>query len=78
MLVDVLLVFNEFIVNNLLHMSLFVLKARDAIKHIICQAEAIYLIQHYHIKWRSGRSLFLIAANMKIVVVRAAVGEAVN
>jgi hypothetical protein len=40
--------------------------------------ETVQFIEHGHVEWRGNRALFLIPADVDIVVVRAAIGQPVN
>ena len=55
-----------------------VLLGKDAIDHVAHQMEAVEIVQHGHVERRRGRAFFLIAAHMEVVVVGAAVRQAVN
>ena len=75
---DVLLMFDQLVAQELFEMSTNALQPRNPIDDIARQMEAIQVVQYRHIKRRSGRSLFLVAANVEIVVIRSPIGEAVD
>ncbi len=54
------------------------LQARDAIDHITCKVEAVQIVQDCHVERCCCGSFFFIAADVEIVVIGAAIREAVN
>jgi hypothetical protein len=78
MLVDVLLVFNKFVADELFEMSAHPLQLGNSIHHVAGQMETIEVIQHRHIKWSRRRALFFIAAHVKVIVIMAAISEAMD
>ena len=76
--VDVLLVLDQLVFELLLQVDALVAglwKAVDGVHH---QMKAVQLIQHRHIKGGGDSALFLITADVDVVVVGAAVGEPVD
>src|SRR6266516_2562061 len=51
---------------------------RNAVDHVHHQVIAVEVVQHDHVEWRGRGSLFLVAADMEVVVVRPPVAEAVD
>ncbi len=51
---------------------------RYAIDHIACQMKAVEIVHHRHVERRCGGALFFIAAHVHIVVIGAAIGQAMN
>ena len=49
-----------------------------AIEHGLDQVKAIEVVQHRHVERRGGRALLLVAAHVQVVVVVAAIGEAMD
>ena len=45
------------------------LQTRHAVHHIARQVEAVDFVQHGHVERRGGGALFLVAANVQIVVI---------
>src|SRR5215467_12692922 len=53
-------------------------KSRNSPNGVKFELETIQVVEHHHIEWSRGSSFFLIAADVNIVVIVAAVGELVN
>src|SRR5260370_35943692 len=54
------------------------LQARDAVDHVACKVKSVQIVENSHIE-RSGRCSFLfVSANVKVVVIRAPISQAVN
>ena len=76
--VDVLTMIDERITDRLLGISGPRTKLRQAINHILHQVETVHLVEHDHIERRGGRAFFFVAADVEILVVRAAVCKAMD
>ena len=55
-----------------------VAQARNAVDDVAGQVETVQIVEHGHIERRGGGAFFLIAADVQIVVIGAAVGQAVD
>jgi len=53
-------------------------QARHAINHIACKMKSIQIVQDRHVEWVCCSPFFFVAVNVKIVVIGAAIREAVN
>jgi len=69
---------DELILELLLEVDAPVAGLRQAVDGVHHEVEAVQIVQHRHVEGRGDRALFLIAANVKVVVVRAAVGQPVE
>ena len=78
MFANVLLVLDELVAQELLEMPVDGLQPRHAVDHVARQMKAVEIVQHGHIERRGGRAFFFVSAHVKIVVVRAPVGEAMD
>src|SRR5215472_3520707 len=54
------------------------LKSRYAADGIQGELEAIHVVAHYHVEWSSRGPLLFVSANVEVVVVGAAVSEAMD
>ena len=68
MLVDVLLMLNEFVLNHLLQIGSFVSQLRQPIDHILHQMKAIQIILDSYVKSRRNRPLFFIASDVEVAI----------
>ena len=50
----------------------------NAVNDVHYEVEAVQIVQHRHVERRGDGALFLVAANVDVVVVGAAVGEPVD
>src|SRR5208337_3881537 len=75
---DVFLVVDELIPDRLLGVGGPRSELRHAIDHVAHKVEAIEIVQDAHVEWCRRGALFLIAAHMDVVVVRAPVRQQVN
>ncbi len=78
MLVNVLRVLDELILELLLQIEALVAGLRQAVDGVHHQVEAFQIVQHCHVEGRRDRALFLIAADVDVVMVGAAVGQPVD
>src|SRR5487761_1405951 len=67
--VDILLVLNELVLKLLLQVDALGARLRQAIDHIHHQMEAIEIVQHRHVDKHGDRALFLIAADVNVMVI---------
>ena len=75
---DILLMLDQFIAHRLLDVDRKIAKFGHAIDHVLHQVETIQIVSHHHVERRGGGALFFIAADVEVLVVRPAVGEAVD
>ena len=75
---DVLLMFGEVVAQELLEVGAQGSQARHAIHDVSGQVEAIEIVEHGHVEGGGRGAFLLIATNVQIGVVLAAIGEAVN
>lgn len=75
---DVLPVLDQFVLQLLLEVDSFSAGLRQPIDHIHHEMEPIQLVQDRHVEGRRNRALFLVAADMDVVVIRAPISQAVN
>src|SRR5258708_32571169 len=54
------------------------LQSRDAVDHITSEMKSIQIVQDGHVERSGCGSFFLVSADVKIVVIGAAIREAVN
>ena len=59
---------DQFVSHPLLKVGAGALQRRNPVHHIARQVKAIKIIQHGHVERRGGCSLFLIAANVEVLV----------
>jgi hypothetical protein len=69
---DVLLVFDQLAPELLLQVDALVAGLRQAVDGVHDEVEAVQLVQHRHVKERGDGALFLVAADVDVVVVGAA------
>jgi hypothetical protein len=51
---------------------------RQPINDVNREVKSVDVIQHGHFKWRRDRAFLLVFAHVKIIVIRSAVGQAMN
>ncbi len=51
---------------------------RHAVDHVHHQMKTVEFVEHCHVERRGDGALFLVAANVDIVVIGAAIGQAMN
>ena len=68
MLVDVMLVLDEFVLELLLQVRASRAQLRQPIDHVHHQVEPVEVILHPHIKGRGDRAFFLIAADVQVAI----------
>ena len=78
MLGDVLLVLDQLVAHDLLGVGRAGAELRDAVDHVADQVEPVEVVEHHHVERRRGRAFFLVAADVEVVVVGAAIGQAVD
>ena len=78
MFVDVALVLRTFVNHHLPHSTGTFGKSRNAVNHVTNEMKAIHVVEYHHVKRGRGRTLFLEATNMQIVMVRPAVRQLMN
>ena len=78
MLADVLLVLDQLVAHRLLDVGGHGRSLRHAVDHVAGQVEAVEVVQHRHVERRGGGAFLLVAADVQVVVVGAAIGQAVD
>ena len=63
------------ILHHLADVSGAIREARHTVDDVDHEMEAVEVIEHDHVERRGGRPLFLVAADMQVVVIRAPIGE---
>ena len=76
--VDVLLVLNQFDPELFLQAEACVSGSRKAINRIHDGMKTVKIIEHSHVEGRGNGAFFLITANVDIVVIGAALRQAMN
>jgi hypothetical protein len=77
-LVDVVLVLDKLVLELLSHIDALVAGLRQAVDGVYHKVKAIQIVQHGHVEGRCDGPLFLVAPDMDVVVVGAAVGQPVD
>ncbi len=77
-LVDVLLVLDKLVLELLLQVDALVAGLRQTVDGVHHEMEAVQIVQHRHVEGRGNGALFLVAADVDVVVVGAAVGQPVD
>src|SRR5581483_5862412 len=77
-LANILLMLHEFVAQELLEVRAGPLQARDTIHHVARQVIAVEIVQYRHVKRRGRGSLFLVTADVHVVVIVPAIREPVN
>jgi len=75
---NVLFVFDKLVAQELFEVRAEALQAGNAVDDVAGEMEAIQIVEYGHIERSGGGSLFLVTADVEIVVIGAAIGEAVN
>ena len=70
--------FDEFVAHFLADGIADFLQLRDALDGINDEVKAVEIVEDDHIERRGRRAFFLVAANVKLRVIRPPVGQAVN
>src|SRR5258708_20317788 len=78
MFIDVTLVFEEFLAQTLLGVRVRVLEARNTVDGVGGEMKAVEFVENRHVERSGDGAFFLVAVNVKISVVFAAIGEAMN
>ena len=76
--VDVLLVFDQLVLERLLQGDFLVAGPRQAADGIHHEVEVVQIVQHRHIEECGDGTLFLVDADVDVVMVNAAVGQPVE
>ena len=69
--IDVLLVFDQFILHHLLQVVALGPQAWDPVHHVLYQMEPVQVILHAHVESRRNRALLFITTNMEVPVLPA-------
>src|SRR6202008_4331214 len=77
-LANIIPVIDEFVAEKLFEMRADALKARNAVDNIAGEMKAVEVVQNGHVERRCRGALFLVAADMKILVIGAAISQPVN
>ncbi len=77
-LVDVVLVFDKLLAERLLEVRRPSAQLRQPVDHVHDQVAAVQVVQNHHVERSRGRAFFLVAAHVQVLVVRAAVGQAMD
>jgi hypothetical protein len=78
MFADVLFVLDELVAQELFEMRPDALQARDAVDNVARKMKSIQIVENGHIERRGCGSFFFVSADVEIVVIGAAIGEAMN
>ena len=78
MLANVLFVFDELVAQELFEVCADALQARNAVDDVAGEVKAVEVVEDGHIKGGGGSSFFFVSADVEIVVIGAAIGEAMN
>ncbi len=78
MLVDILLVLDKFVLELLFQVDALVAGLRQAVDGVHYKVEAVHIVQHRHVEGRGDGALFLVATDVDVVVVCAAVSQPVD
>src|SRR5262245_5200023 len=62
---DVLLVFDQLLMNRLLEVGSARTKLRQTIDYVLHQMEPVQVVEHDHVEGRRSRAFFLVAAHME-------------
>ena len=72
---NVLLVLDELVANRLLSVGGARTQSGHAVDDIGDQVKPIEVVQHDHVEGSGRRALFLVAAHVQVVMIRAAIGQ---
>ncbi len=78
MLVDVLAVFEEFVAEFLFEIGGTGSELGEAVDDVHGEVEAVEVVEDGHVEGGGDGAFFLVAADVEVVVVGAAIGEAVD
>ena len=78
MLGDVPLALHSFVLHRLSGIDGKTPQLRDMIDHVHHQTEPVEIVHHRHVERRGGGTFLLIPAHMQILVIRPAIGQAMN
>ena len=77
-LVDVVPMFDERVADGLLRVGGARTELRQAVNHVLDEMEAVHLVQYNHVERRRRGAFLLVTADVEVLVVRAAVGKAMD
>ena len=75
---DVLLVFDQAVADVLFDVGGLWSQAFYAVDYVGDEVEAVEVVHHHHVEWRRRGALLFVAAHMQVLMVGAAVGQAVD
>ena len=75
---DVFPVFKEFVAQRLFEISGGRTELRKTINDILCEVEAVHVVEDGHVERRGDGPFLLVAADVKTVVIGAAIRESMN
>ena len=78
MLVDVLLMLDQLVLELLFQVNPLIAGLRQVVDGVHHKMEAVQIVQHGHIEGCGDGALFLVAADVDVVVVGAAINQAMN
>ena len=78
MLVDVLLMLDQLVLELLFQVNPLIAGLWEPIDDVHHKMEAVQIVQHGHVEWCGDGALFLVAADVDVVVVGAAINQAMN
>ena len=78
MLVDVLLVLDQFVAQELFEMAAHSLQLGNTIDDVPSEVETVEVIQYGHIKRSSRSAFFFVAADVQVFVIMSTVRQSVN
>ena len=78
MLVDVLLMLDQLVLELLFQVNPLIAGLRQAVDGVHHKMKAVQIVQHGHIEGCGDGALFLVAADVDVVVVGAAINQAMN
>ena len=76
--VDVLFVLDQLVLQLPLQMNALAARLRQAIDDVHDEMEAIQIVEYRHVEGGRDRAFFLVAADVKVGVIGAAIGQPVN
>src|SRR5580704_6171261 len=75
---DVRLVIQQLVTKKLLGVCGARAQTRHTIDHVTGQVESIEIVQHHHVEWGRGRSLFLVSTHVHTMMISPAIGESMD
>src|SRR2546430_13578376 len=70
--------FDKFVAQQLFEMGVHRLQSRNSVHDIACEMESVELVQYRHVERSGGGSFLAIAVHVKVCVICAFVGEAMD